>query len=799
MDPQDFYLIDRDLAVYSAKMLLRDEERLPAGMQKGSVVGESGAKSLPITPDGQLRPGVLYESSTDPDVRYYLPEYRLHVDGGRYTTRLKWRSPEDDPNGPLAFLTVEVVAVVPPAGGVPLLEIPHQAVARIAYEMPIGGDADQGGAATQSTGGEQPVLWLEVGALQPLSENVRRCRLPILDKGSFDRLYEILTEEKHNARLQIRYFATAGRRTWRHAVVGTIDLNLQKAILEEKNVFLTAVTPSVSPIANQVIVDPIKSNLITVIPPPVDTGMINTDIANVLSNPGTFTTLRPAGEFNLEDAAESEADKAGTTVVAPLALQTVLNQDFAQPVQKVLPESDLKVYDNGMLKSAIPVQAMLNDRGKPTLLEVPVEGVQWIRPFHFSIETNAYMFDIPEDMRPTTNHLLLEVDILADDGQVLGTFYQDSAFRDRFYYQPQEFRLPRQAAYPYLPALRLTFLDLFTQENADDPNQAGHTYRVRIAYQLVPFIDPGVLARARQQAPSPNPRFTALVPLSSTLALRIPDDKGGELIEIPRTGTEVDFDQGILDEIDLSKAQFERLQLIAGGGMEGTVKANLQGNQDARIPVKLSLIHNAGQVFNYLYHSDQGEGKHRIAITNRIESSVTVEQLYQVPLGNGAAAQPLTAAGFQVKPGETATLDYQVRPANSDVSNLRPLLSTSIVLTNLKDLWTQLIVNSGYTSDTFKISITTDPQYFGPLGDGSPQLEGLRVSFGDGASAILTKEQPKVQDVELRMPFLYSLLGDPEALNYEYWVTNLYADGTQTEGPLCTDQGDLQVKPVGAP
>src|SRR5262249_4456148 len=147
--------------------------------------------------------------STDPHVRFYLPEYRLNVIDGRYTTRLKWRDANDDPNGPLAFLTVEVVAIVPPSSGFTLQEIPHQAVASIAYQMPIqGADQSSGGQPASEVSGARAVMRFEVGALNPI-EGVRRGRLAISDKRDFDRLFQVMTDSNLNSSLEIRCFARA--------------------------------------------------------------------------------------------------------------------------------------------------------------------------------------------------------------------------------------------------------------------------------------------------------------------------------------------------------------------------------------------------------------------------------------------------------------------------------------------------------------------------------------------------------------------------------------------------------------
>jgi len=117
---ESYYLVDHRFGVQPLTSYLSktgswaDKKSISATVSNTAVVAGTGGPVLPLTQDGQLNPGVLYPSSGDANERFYLPAYQLTISGGRYTTSLKWRGPADDPNGPLAFLTVEVSPVVPP-------------------------------------------------------------------------------------------------------------------------------------------------------------------------------------------------------------------------------------------------------------------------------------------------------------------------------------------------------------------------------------------------------------------------------------------------------------------------------------------------------------------------------------------------------------------------------------------------------------------------------------------------------------------------------------------------------------
>ncbi|HSF43247.1 MAG TPA: hypothetical protein VLT87_25830 [Thermoanaerobaculia bacterium] len=911
-----YYIVGRDLEITPVTSLLAVTAQREWGGKKGSVQGSEGGPPIAVSPDGTLAPGVLYESSTDPRVRYYLPAYQLRVVDGRYTTRLRWRGPEDDPEGPLAFLDLELAAEAPPAQGFLLQEIEHQAVVRIGYQMvveeggslvgtpPLGAaawagewinvdaetrgmtrveiavaddgsltlhgfgkchptDCDWGvtpaqlgpedlvgtydfgwkktvltlrrsgdqlfarvlddysesdGRTDRTTdyvlargprGGEpvtRPTLWIEAGALEPAGPGIRRCRLPISTKPDFDRLYQIMTEADLAGRLEIRAFATIGHRTWRQIVIGDVKHKIQV----ERGLLVTKA------------IDP---KLLEKEPPTVvgGTGGIGGKGRKVrfkkktpleegrLFEPGPFHAAPQARErsttvLTRDPAAASRVERVRVTDVevdraVPSEVQGLWIKDA------VLERSDVLVKVDGGQRHAIPTRTVLDRPGVAALLRVPAEARQEIAPFFFPLATNSYVFDVPGDLLPTTHHILIRNEIHGGDGGVLGVFYQDSAFPDQFYYQPQEFRLPRLGVAPYLPDLRVVFFDVLSVDEADAADEASLHYRVQIVYRARPYIDPGVLDRLQQQVPGSKARFTALVSESSRLTLRLPEDEAeGRLTEVPRTDAEVRLEEGIVDCIELSQTEFERIfsffQAPSGLGLEGDVEATLLGNTMARIPVRLSLRETAGPVFDYAYRGPVDGGLHRVTLHNRLESAVRIDHFHRVTVAPWIFAHPQTLPGAVVPAGGTLDVDYRVSPEGAVVADLEPVLSTHVE-SDPAALWPRLFSSQGYTNETFTVEVSVEPEFFGAGPQGGEPLTGVDVDFDSGATVTLTAAAPRAV-AELRMPLLSRLLNAPEARQYRYQVTNLHGDpgslreGVQTDWIAGEGDTPLSVVPAGA-
>lgn len=92
---------------------------------------------VPVSPDGTLEAHVLYEASDDATARYQLPRYEFNQVAGRHTSRLRLRTADEDPLGPLGWLSIELLAVPPVDARFALRPIEHTAELRLGYEMPV--------------------------------------------------------------------------------------------------------------------------------------------------------------------------------------------------------------------------------------------------------------------------------------------------------------------------------------------------------------------------------------------------------------------------------------------------------------------------------------------------------------------------------------------------------------------------------------------------------------------------------------------------------------------------------------
>lgn len=847
--PTNFFVVDQRLHATTMTALLPGLVASAPPPAAGQPSSSPDGPPVPVSPDGKLVPGVLYPSSADAQVRFYLPQYAWNVAAGRYTTSLRWRGPDDDPNGPIAFLTLELAAPAPDAQGFTLQEIPHDAVVRIAYEMPVGdgasgaGDAGAGAGAGRGGGaaaGGGATLWIEAGALVA-DGAVRRCQLKIFDKAQFDRLYQIMTEPALHGRLEIRCTATIGTRTWRRVWLGpmldpraTRVAGLPPGTSHLLTFQATAASaPKVAPAAPsspdkapEKKVDPAarfdaverpalqigrlrqtplfaRSAMMTLHPIAASPAAAFSPALAQIAVAPTWTAARAAEISPAISASSSPAIADKNAVIA------------ARPFRDIVATSDLTVKVAGAERPAVPVRIPIDPVGRPVLLRSAVEALETVAPFSFPVETNAYMFDVPGDLRPTSHHILIPYNLLGDGGEVLAVYYQDSAFPDQFYYRPQQFRLPRVEVPPYLPDLRVVFSEVAVESAAGgDGGGAELHYSVHIVYRAVPYIDPGVLDRAQQQAGAAV-RFTALLPESSRLTLELPEDEtGGALTAVARDGAQVSFDRGVVDIIELTESEFERVfaffEASSGPGLGGSVSASLLGGLPAEIPVELSLRAAAGAVFDTAYKGPVDGGLHRVTLRNRIESPVRVERLYRVAVGSGFAAFPQSDPGAVVPPGGTLDIDYRLAPmtppadgapapAPPALADLSPLLATSVVA-DPHALWPLLFVNQGYTHDRFTVQVSIDPQFFSaPPPGGGPALTGVRVDFDSGAAVALTAAAPQAA-VELRIPLLARLMGDPQAERYSYRVVNLAGDaaGTPTDWTAMVGDAPLAVVPAGA-
>jgi hypothetical protein len=805
--PRDaYYLVDDRFGAYPTTALLARERAgvLPPGWPApggGSVRPEDGGPPIPVSPDGTLQPGVPYPSSSEPNVRFYLPFYRLATAAdGRRGTSLRWRREGDDPEGPLGFLTIELAADGPPAGDFQLREIQHDAVARIVYQPPV----RSGGPPPSPL---HPFLgdWVNV---DPATRGMTRLEITETGDGSAS-FHGYGRCHPTDCDWGLARAGLAGE-----ALIGTYDHGWKQTRIIARR--------QGDQLAADVVDDYTQAD-----------GRTDRTTSYVLANrqPPTPTvveagptlrieagSLEPAGgnlrRCRLAIHSKPEFDRLYEIMTVPglggrleiHCFASVGLRTWRQLVQAI-PMAGTPIADGLTLatvarRDVVPLRVLRNRFGEPALLRVPAESRQVLSNFCFPLDADAYMFDVPIDQRPTGHHILIRMEAVDDDGRPLGVFYQDSGFSDRFLYQPQEFRLSRAGDPPYLPELRILPVAMAAGDGTADGSVVRH--QALINYRAVPHIDPRALEAMKRQA-GPDANFLAVAPESSQLSLRLPEDEaGGGLATILRDDVAVTFEHGILDQFEVSDKECKRIvALLGSSGLEGSVEATLLGSTTTTVPVRLSLRTADDSVLASTFKGRDGaDGPYRVTVRNLIESPVVLERLHRVTVARDVVADPQTTAGMELAPGANVDLEYQVDPADAAVSGFEPRISVA-VRTDLDKLLPELVVLEGYTSATFPVQVTIDAGlWFGTAPPGQRPLAGVRVEFDSAVSVTLTPATPAVA-VTLPIPFVPWMLNSPEGRHYRYQVINLHHDdaGTVVDGArsgLLQSGGEpvLDVEPV---
>jgi hypothetical protein len=722
--------------------------------------------------------GQIYPAA-DGGAPFALPGYALEVVDGRYTTRLKWRAPEDAP-GPIAVLTLglSVVLASAPDGG-PVREIVQQPTARLVHTVRVGDQADQAAR-----------LVVDLGAVQRVSASSAAIRYEIHEKAEFDALWQALTDPAAAAVLELSGPVTVARRTWRQIPRLPIFVSINQEMLAQA-AQLTHVTP---------------------VPPP-GAGPVPRPFPRFPTPGGGLGFPRPG----LPRRQENVAGPAPVTLAldaptvqrmrmappgAAFALRPRVGDDFVPVDKQTFAASDLTWQG----KKAVPVRVVTDFLGAPATVVTTVAADQSVAPVLFPLATNAYVFDVPGDLRPTTTRLLLRHEFDPGGTRPRLVYYADTAFPNRYYYEPLQFRVPRAGAAPNLPLVAIAFSDLVVHE---DNGSADLTYTARLRYVATPDLDPVVLGALRRELAGgpggPAVDLTALLPDEATVRLLLPDDTaGGALVESSRTLTRNAFDDGFSDEIELSQTELAALvALLQTDGVRGTIAAELIGAGHTEIPLLISLRDAPAVALGRAYRGPVGDGLVRVAVFNPLESPIEILELYRSPAGNGAFAFPQSDPGVVIAAGGSANLDYRLDPPGADVDDVEPLLRVR-VHTDLHVLLPKLMVNAGFAAETFDLTVTCDAGFFGPTPPGAPgPLTALLVEFESDAEAVLAAAQPS-RELKIRIPILPWLLKESGAEQYRYRVTNLHGTGDDAhpgavgEWIAGVGSGSLPVTPVGA-
>lgn len=772
----ELYVINRDMSVLSLRDSVRHRrasviplpftvdptdrstevqilEPEPIPDTGGTVEGAFPQDALPVSSDGDLVPGVAYPVSNDADYSLALPIYELQETGGRYATSLKWLA-SAAPGGPVARLTVGLSRRLPSSVG-PIKEIEHEVSARLVYAVTVENGTDTPGESW---------LTIPLGAVNRLDGDTSQVALDLNTKAEFDTLWSAMTEPAAKGRLELRCFATIGRRTWRQVIPDHFGVEDQVHLFDRGVLLTTMVKPEEwrreRPSRNRPLPHWHHRNLARRIQTQPFTTVTRNPAAVHL---GAVRTLNTAVLMRGFDGPMPVLMEAAPRALTPAVSREMLTEVFRPDLGEAFQISDILVGE----RRALPINAMIDRMGRPALIRIQAEALQTV-PFGFDVGVNAYMFDVPGDLRPNMTRVLLRAEFDAGEGRPPVVYYQDTAFPKQYYYEPQEFRIPRREEAPYLPAVSIAFFDVV---EASDANENSILYRAYMAYRAVPYLDRAVLARLSRFLGS-GALLSALIPEQATLKLRLPDDAGTAFAERARPGATISLDDGVIDNVQLTpEALAAVITALQTGGLDGLVTASLPGAANTSIPVRLSLHDASGVLLDRTFRGPVGTDRVRVTLRNRIESPLTIGEFLATPAGDGMAF-PDASPGLQIASNGQADIDYRLDPPGTVVTDVDPVLRMT-VQPDMPALLPSIMVNRGYSSQTFSLSLSIDPIYFGQIMPGDAEaLAAVLVEFEGDAKLVLDAAAP-ADEVRLRLPILDWLLKRPQSERYRYRVVNL--------------------------
>ena len=809
----ELYVINRDLSVLSLRDAVRrrrpavfpppfivdptdpvtdiqiTEPGEPDPESAESSVADSGGGALrqdavPLSPDGDLVPGVAYPVSNDAGYSLALPIYGLQESGGRYATSLKWLA-SAAPGGPIARLTVGLSRSLPVLGEAnPVKEIEHTVSVRLVYAVPV------------EDGSDTPAeSWLSIplGAVNRVDGETAQLVLDLNTKAEFDQLWSAMTEPAAKGRLELRCFATIGRRTWRQVIPDDFGVEDQVHLLDRGVLLTTMVKPEEwrreRPSRDRPLPHWHRRNLARRVRTQPFTTLSRHAAAVHLGTVHALNTAVLMRGLNAPMRHLMEAPRALT----PAFSREMLTEVFRPDLSEALQVSDMLVGERHVL----PINAIIDRMGRPALIRAQAEALQTI-PFGFDVDVNAYMFDVPGDLRPNMTRVLLRAEFDAGEGRPPVVYYQDSAFPNRYYYEPQEFRIPRREEAPFLPAVSIAFFDVV---EATDANENSILYRAHLAYRAVPYLDRAVLARLKRFLGA-GAVLSALIPEQATLKMRLPDDAGTAFAESARSGATISLDDGVIDEVQLTpEALAAVITALQTGGLDGLVTASLPGAANTSIPVRLSLHDASGVLLDRTFRGPVGVDRVRVTLRNRIESPLTIGEFLATPAGDGMAF-PDASPGLRIAANAEANIDYRLDPPGTVVTDVDPVLRMT-VNPDMPVLLPSIMVNRGYSSQTFALSLSVDPLYFGQIMPGDAEaLAAVLVEFEGDAKLVLDAAMP-ADDIRLRLPILDWLLQRPQSERYRYRVTNLIGAAGNVRGGVGAwieglGGGAVAIVPAGA-
>ncbi len=370
-------------------------------------------------------------------------------------------------------------------------------------------------------------------------------------------------------------------------------------------------------------------------------------------------------------------------------------------------------------------------------------------------------------------------------------YWQDTVQPEVFYYLPDQYKVMRQASFPYLPGM-LVHID------PGEDDQAEPTFTLE--YTAVPVVDRSRL-EAASEALKPKiggsgdaeAQFDPLAARSDQIQYRLQLPEGSAIQRKAFDGVVTDLWNGFSHVIsDLSRESFNNLfQAMLSSStvlFTGEILVPVEDSGPEAIPFSARLNDLAGDVLEVSEVPDSG--RVQILLKNAIESTVRIDRLPATLIAadqeQAAHLENLSAAGQAItlphplKTGEELSCQVvpdSALPANTAAS---PDLDAVIqldqveVLPEKETVWDAIVSPSAMTEYNREIQVKALEEMFAPC----TNIAAAVLDFMNGQSVQLDKNH-LTATATVQIPIKDYVLRNVQFGEYHYQLTLIRASGQE--------------------
>ena len=254
--------------------------------------------------------------------------------------------------------------------------------------------------------GEVPLIWFGLEPPVPVDQTTWRSVTPVADDEAYLRLFRLMTDAEHRARLEVTCAATVGQRTWRQVFIGN-DVEERMVTQHSKRIFLMRKQEAqqIRKTTTDAMVMPLEQRLdqgatFTVVNPAVRASTVSAGHpASAMLRPARISAAGGAAVLD-RTAAMRPVRRLDTLRPMPSDDEPVIHGGGGARPDRIDTSDVLRLQMIDVMKGELagaraPSRIVIDDGGIPVLTRRREETVQTVAPFCFDRTAHASLFDVP--------------------------------------------------------------------------------------------------------------------------------------------------------------------------------------------------------------------------------------------------------------------------------------------------------------------------------------------------------------------------------------------------------------------